>query len=320
MRESTNEPMDSATPSNALNPEPSFRGERLLPYASLIDNPVPVFVNRARESFELRMHAHDFIEICLVAEGSGYHYLDTDQMAVARGDLFFIPIGISHVFRPSAKGQPLALYNCIITAEQLDKLLLAVQAEPELAAFFQERRTGKAWFRIHDRGEEAQRLFHRLHGEFSSRRPGFIAALCALTAELLVLLYRRCSEEVEQPIEADADGFAASSMQELLAYIDTNCAEELRAADMAAKLGIGERQFQRSFKKAAGVTFLDYVQSARIDLSCRLLLGTADRISDIAARSGYLNAKFFNRLFKKKTGVTPRQYRTSAALSRRSAP
>ena len=130
-----------------------FRGERLLPYASLIGNPMPVFVNRVQESFELRMHAHDFIEICLVAEGAGVHYIDAAQMPVARGDLFFIPVGIAHVFRPAAKGRPLALYNCILTAEQLVRLLQAVQAEAEIADFYRELGTVRAWFHMHDRGE-----------------------------------------------------------------------------------------------------------------------------------------------------------------------
>ncbi|QHW31571.1 AraC family transcriptional regulator [Paenibacillus rhizovicinus] len=304
---------ETANETEALRaPAPFSRGERLLPYASLIDNPMPVYVNRVHESFDLRMHAHDFIEICLVAEGSGFHYLDTEQMAVTRGDLFFIPIGISHVFRPAAKGQPLVLYNCILTAEQLNSLLLAVQAEPGLVSFFNERGAGKAWFHLHDRGEEAQRLFRRLHREFSDRRPGSAAALCALTVELLVQLYR---QQIEGPERAPSDPeMPAASMQELLAYIGANCSAELLAGDMAAKLGIGERQFQRSFKRATGVTFLDFVQSARIDIGCRLLLETTDKISAIAARSGYQDTKFFNRLFKKKTGVTPRQYRASLNL------
>ncbi|NBD27534.1 AraC family transcriptional regulator [Paenibacillus glycinis] len=303
MKERPNEP-------GAADMPRFFRGERLLPYASLIDNPMPVFVNRVQESFELRMHAHDFIEICLVAEGAGVHYIDTAQLPVARGDLFFIPVGIAHVFRPAAKGRPLALYNCILTAEQLGKLLQAVQAEEEITAFYRELGNGQAWFHLHDRGEAARQLFQRLHLEFTARRAGFAAALSALTVELLILLYRQRTEQ--PPLRhAASDEPVSSSMQELLAYIRANCAAELHAADMAARLGIGERQFQRTFKRATGVTFLGYVQSARIDLSCRLLLETKDAVGHIAVRSGYQDTKFFNRLFKRKTGVTPSEYRAS---------
>lgn len=287
-----------------------FRGERLLPYASLIGNPMPVFVNRVQESFELRMHAHDFIEICLVAEGAGVHYIDAAQLPVARGDLFFIPVGIAHVFRPAAKGRPLALYNCILTAEQLVRLLQAVQAEAEIADFYRELGTVRAWFHLHDRGEAARQLFQRLHLEFTSRRTGFTAALSALTVELLILLYRQRAEPPPLRHAAAAEP-VSSSMQELLAYIQANCASELHAADMAARLGIGDRQFQRTFKRTTGTTFLGFVQSARIDLGCRLLLETTDAVGDIAVRCGYQDKKFFNRLFKRKTGVTPSRYRAS---------
>ncbi|WP_219835252.1 AraC family transcriptional regulator [Paenibacillus sp. R14(2021)] len=286
-------------------------GERLLPYASLINDHLPLYINRAYESFELRMHAHDFIEICLVTEGTGVHYIGSDQMPVARGDLFFIPVGLSHVFRPAAQGQSLVMYNCILTAEQLETLLQGIRAEPQIAEAFRGRNSLKAWFHLHDRGEEALRLFHKLHREFTAREPGFAAALCAAAIELLVLLYRRMGADLPPQEPAHSAGHASSGMREQLAFIEANCAQSLHAADIAERLGIGERQFQRSFKKATGTTFLDYVQSARIDLCCSLLLKTTDSIVEIAVRSGYQDIKFFNRLFKRKTGVTPRQYRMS---------
>ncbi|SDW68334.1 AraC family transcriptional regulator [Paenibacillus sp. CF384] len=304
------------------NSIPHFsKGERLLPYASLFETDhesqqLPIFVNRVQESFELVMHAHDFIEICMVTEGAGFHYIGEDQMPVSRGDLFFIPVGISHVFRPSstAKGRSLIMYNCIFTTEQLDKLLQAVYADSEIANSLSELNHAGQWLHVRDRNEEGQQLFHKLHDEFMSRKPGFTANLCAATIELLIMVYRRWLEK-SQPSHATKQlqpkTTTSASMQQIVEQIDANCTSELHVADMAAQLGISERHFQRGFKKATGMTFLDYVQSARIDLSCKLLLRTDARISEIAAQAGYQDMKFFNELFKKKTGVTPRQYRLS---------
>jgi AraC family L-rhamnose operon transcriptional activator RhaR len=46
-----------------------------------------------------------------------------------------------------------------------------------------------------------------------------------------------------------------------------------------------------------------------MDAACRLLTGSRSSVWEIAAAVGYADMKFFHRLFKKKTGVTPRQYR-----------
>jgi AraC family L-rhamnose operon transcriptional activator RhaR len=105
---------------------------------------------------------------------------------------------------------------------------------------------------------------------------------------------------------------ATSSMKELADYIQENIGMALQIADMASRLGMSERQFQRNFKKHTGMTFIEYVQNARIDQSCRLLRLTRDKVSLIAAAVGYQDLKYFNALFKKKTGVSPRQYRAAA--------
>ncbi|WP_308637761.1 AraC family transcriptional regulator [Paenibacillus silvisoli] len=315
----------------STDPTRFSKGERLLPFSTLLETvgeppDTPVFINRARESFELLMHAHDFIEICMVTEGSGVHYIGPDRLSVSRGDLFFIPVGITHVFRPksAAKGRPLLMYNCTLPAAHIGKLLQALPAAAGGAqiadALLQLNETGQ-WLHIRDRNEEGQHLFHRLHDEFTARKPGYTASLCAATIELLVLVYRRwleaapqlrTSEETPQrQRQASQTLQPSASMQHIIEQIDADCTAELHVADMAAKLGISERHFQRGFKKATGKTFLDYVQSARIDLSCKLLLRGDDKISDIAARAGYADMKFFHELFKKKTGVTPRQYRLS---------
>ncbi|RAP74458.1 AraC family transcriptional regulator [Paenibacillus montanisoli] len=297
------------------------KGERLLPFSSLFQtdgesHEPPIFINRVRESFELLMHAHDFIEICMVTEGTGVHYIGKDQVPVSRGDLFFIPVGVSHVFRPKSanKGRPLMMYNCTLPARQMDKLLQALPAGLQIAEALQGLNDAGQWLHIRDRNEEGRHLFHKLHDEFTSRKPGYAASLCAATIELLVLVYRRWLEDKQRPQPEEPPHQttrASASLQHIIEQIDAECTAELHVADMAARLGISERHFQRSFKKATGMTFLDYVQSARIDLSCKLLLGSDDKINEIAARAGYSDMKFFHELFKKKTGVTPRQYRLS---------
>ena len=63
------------------------------------------------------------------------------------------------------------------------------------------------------------------------------------------------------------------------------------------------------FKKVMGTSFIDYLNEYRLSMASRLLLTTSDNILEIAAECGYDNLSYFNRLFKKKFGVTPSAYR-----------
>lgn len=78
---------------------------------------------------------------------------------------------------------------------------------------------------------------------------------------------------------------------------------------MADRSGLSERSFTRRFSKATGYTPVEYVQALRIE-EAKQLLETEDlAIEAISAAVGYEDPTFFRRLFKRRAGVTPAQYR-----------
>jgi transcriptional regulator GlxA family with amidase domain len=70
-----------------------------------------------------------------------------------------------------------------------------------------------------------------------------------------------------------------------------------------------ERTLKRRFKAATGLTLIDYIQNHRIEEAKRLLETTNQPIDDICVDVGYENPGFFRRLFKRRVGLTPGQYR-----------
>lgn len=79
--------------------------------------------------------------------------------------------------------------------------------------------------------------------------------------------------------------------------------------DAVITSGIAERSLKRRFKSATGSTLIDYVQNLRVEEAKRLLESTADAIDEISSRCGYEDASFFRRVFKRRTGLTPGEYR-----------
>lgn len=276
---------------------------------------LPLYVNRVHESFDMQQHTHDFIEISYVAEGSGFHYIDNVSMNVTKGDLFFLPVGISHVFRPSGVNQkkPLIVYNCIFTQTWMNQLLrhAAAMGEQVIPLFFQkaaEPNEEVEFLSFHEQNGEFQPLFERLHFEYNARRVGFITVMQACVEQLLVYMHRAKLDQLPQVPQA-----SMKSIENLLAYIRMNCSSPITLAEAATKLSISERQLQRQLKKLTGMSFTTYVQHARLETCCQYLRESSDKISDIAALVGYQDMKFFNQLFKKMIGVTPSQYRQQQA-------
>ncbi|HEY0827848.1 MAG TPA: AraC family transcriptional regulator [Bacilli bacterium] len=259
---------------------------------------VPIYVNRVSESFKLLQHTHDFVEITYVSEGSGFHYIAEDVVPVTKGDLFFIPIGTSHVFRPASANlnHSLVVYNCIF---QQDVILDFSKSFP-----YDSIVSGR-WFQYKEQGHECRAFFEKLHDEYVHRTVGYQSMLYTLLIQLLVLLYRYQHDEVYPPRLPSEQ----THIDKAITFIQNHFNDPLTVTQLAALTGLSDRQFYRLFTKQTGQTFMQYVQNTRINKSCELLRGTSRKIIDIANAVGYQDLKFFYAVFKKKTGTTPRQYR-----------
>jgi transcriptional regulator GlxA family with amidase domain len=88
-------------------------------------------------------------------------------------------------------------------------------------------------------------------------------------------------------------------------------------AALAQLSGLPPRSFDRRFKEATGMTALNYVHALRLE-EAKQMLETGDQpIEAIANETGYEDTSFFSRLFRRKVGLTPAQYRLRFGSLRR---
>ena len=78
---------------------------------------------------------------------------------------------------------------------------------------------------------------------------------------------------------------------------------------VVALAAVPERTLKRRFKSAAGVSLIEYIQNLRVEAAKQQLEDSHLPVDAISADSGYEDAAFFRRLFKRSTGLTPGQYR-----------
>ena len=80
-------------------------------------------------------------------------------------------------------------------------------------------------------------------------------------------------------------------------------------ARVVAHARLPERTIKRRFKRATGLALIDYLQNLRIEEAKQQLETTSHPVDEIGFAIGYEDASFFRRLFKRRTGVAPAQYR-----------
>ena len=98
-------------------------------------------------------------------------------------------------------------------------------------------------------------------------------------------------------------------INKVIAYIQEHFQEEISLELVASSAGMSESAFSHFFKKRTNRSFIDFLNDIRIGNAAKMLYETSNTISEICYASGFNNVSNFNRLFKKKKGQTPTEYR-----------
>ncbi|WP_378093313.1 response regulator [Cohnella hongkongensis] len=94
-------------------------------------------------------------------------------------------------------------------------------------------------------------------------------------------------------------------------YIHQFLHEELSLTRLAEIVYLSPPYLSRMYKQMTGQGLLDYINETRIHRAKLLLKQSDKKIHDIASEIGFDSAPYFTRLFRKKTGMTPQEYRDS---------
>lgn len=103
-----------------------------------------------------------------------------------------------------------------------------------------------------------------------------------------------------------------SMIQKAKNYIDNNFADQdISLHSVASAVNVSPNHFSTIFSQETGDTFIEYLTHVRISRSKVLLMTTKMKSADIAYESGFGDPHYFSFIFKKNTGVAPREFRSS---------
>lgn len=103
-------------------------------------------------------------------------------------------------------------------------------------------------------------------------------------------------------------------VNKLKEYIGQNLDQNLSRKELAAQIYLSESYVSHLFTKETGESLADYIANCKIELAKQLLSTTAYPVSVVAMKAGYTNFSYFSKLFKKKTDLTPNEYRKNMNL------
>jgi len=135
------------------------------------------------------------------------------------------------------------------------------------------------------------------------------ASLAHEAARELVLFLRRPGGQPQVSVSLASQASAMASIRELQIWIAEHLSTKLSVGDLADRMSMSVRNFERVFTREVGTTPSQYLLQARVEAARRQLERANGSLKHVAAATGFGNVDVMRRAFVRLLGVTPRRYR-----------
>jgi AraC-like DNA-binding protein len=112
------------------------------------------------------------------------------------------------------------------------------------------------------------------------------------------------------------DSSESRRVRKMINYMHDNYKKDIHLSDVASYVNMSEVSFSRFMKKRTGKNYIEYLNDLRLGIASRYLVDTNKTIAEICYECGFNNLSNFNRIFKKRKGFTPKEFRENYSKMR----
>jgi len=250
---------------------------------------------------------HGLLQVVFVRCGRLEAQIDGRDIVLKGPGLITVPPSAVHEFRfsPETEGKVLTIAQTLFSArrDRAEQFTTALFAAPRVVRL---RRADPNAARI-------GALFDQIEAEFRERAAGAADMLEWLVAALLLLVarVRAADRALGAAGSADADLF-----QRLRALVEAHYLEHRPVTFYAEALGVGPGRLNRACRAAANRSAFDVIQERLLLEARRKLTYIAAPVSLLAYELGFEDPAYFWRFFRRRTGLTPKEFRSRGWMGR----
>ncbi len=271
-------------------------------YTILYRDPLPKDMHRTGPI----MHDHSVLELHVILGGRGHLHTENSDYPLHVGDCVLIGKNTRH-FLASDKKVPLERFELQITYNEQPKKHIGFHQ-------YLEETEVRLWHSCHALIPLAGSTCKEIEEKGIAHKERLRAYLTLILTELMRLVGSGENRIHSHTTTNEPKAMWASDMVAIDNILTLN--HSITAVELANQLFISKRQLYRILQKYKSETFKQRLIGFRIEVARNLLKNTKLTVTAIAMQVGYDNSASFCKVFKKKTGMSPGEYRSRMSLER----
>lgn len=292
--------------------EKSGRAEALrnTPYLITMDEylsaPYDVFVLTRSLEEDINLHWHDFLELEYVSSGEGVQYLNQQVVPFSKGTLTLLLPTDFHEVHVNKESYPM-VHNVKFTEQMLDHDLFEIlyNTKNSLHAIIPEEMQASlvGEFMALQRENEGNELLKTK------------AIKCILQRILIYLVRFMNADSPQNRPESQHLSVSSDIVIQAMSYIKRNYRNSITLKDIANDVHLSPNYLSGLFRKTVGITITEYLMSVRMRNAIVYLINSEKTIQEICEAVGYNSYEHFERLFKRRFGISPKEFRKYGVLN-----
>lgn len=253
------------------------------------------------------MHWHEEVEIIVVKKGRLWVSIDLDNILAEEGDIIILKPYSLHAFKQYEK-EDTFFQNIVFNLNLINNNIADSCNVKYLNPFLENKVTYPRV--IKKKYKEYERVYNCLEElimAYEKKEDFFELKIKSEVFNLFYILFKYFFKTHNySPVLKDD---VTKNLKVVLEYIQENYMNTISINNLSSIVNFSDHYFMKFFKKNMGVTAVDYINDYRLNVATKLLTTTDLSISEIGINVGIPNISYFNRVFKKKYELTPKEYR-----------
>ena len=251
-------------------------------------------------------HWHLDFEIIYVKKGRQRVMLSQNMVDLSEGEVLVVAPGEIHSYL-NEEGRS-EVFIAVIEQTILHNLGLSEREKEMFLKFFCS--TKKAHYTYPKEVKEyLDTLCRDIHLEQQAQKVGYVVAQNAYVYQFITTIFRNLEFE---DLSELGDGIFKEKYNKLLPvfnYINDNYSQPITLDDAASLVHFSKYYFCKLFKEVTETTFIDYLNSVRIEKAQKELINSKNSMTQISLEVGFNSVDSFNKAFKQVCHCTPTEFR-----------